>query len=274
MKAKEKTGLMAIPAQLSIGNDRLSHAYIASGALADALAMAVVCSGTGASRPCMNCKHCGKASRRIHPDIAFIDKYPDKQIINVDQIRELKQDAFIIPIESEKKAYIINNADLMNASAQNAFLQILEEPPSHSVFILSTENPTMLLPTVRSRCVPLTASPSREAPDTLSGEMADEFFSALEKGNVPLAAFMFRLEKLDKAQFAGFIEAARGRAITKLRDASTGESAIHQKILAKAEETLIKAGEMLDLNVNTGHISGLICASLMHAAESQEKVGH
>ena len=269
MKEKENTGSIAAPPQLSIGNDRLSHAYIVSGALADALAMAVVCSGHGTSRPCMNCKHCNKASRRIHPDIAFIDKYPDKQIINVDQIRELKQDAFIIPIESEKKAYVINNADLMNASAQNAFLQILEEPPAHAVFILNTENPAMLLPTVQSRCATLAALPSREAADAFSGEMADEFFSALEKGNVRLTAFMFRLEKLDKYQFEGFIEAARSRAISKLREASTGKSAIPRKTLAKAEKILIKAGEMLDLNVNAGHISGLICASLMHTEERQ-----
>ncbi|MDR0491063.1 MAG: hypothetical protein LBH28_07455 [Oscillospiraceae bacterium] len=242
--------------------ERLFHAYIVGGEIADTLAMAVVCSGQGA-RPCLSCVHCGKASRRIHPDIAIVEKPEGKREILIDQIRELKRDVIVVPGEADKKAYIIDGADTMNVNAQNAFLRILEEPPSHAVFILKTENPAALLPTVRSRCFNLK---NRFATDTAGAEIADianDFFSAIEQGNTRLVQFMFRLEKLEKNDFASFLEAAGKIAAEKLRNASPGNAKIHGGILANAERVLFKAGEYLDLNVSTGHISGMICASLM-----------
>jgi len=259
--------------------DRLSHAYIVSGDHAETLTMAVVCSGPGTTKPCMICKHCDKTRRGVHPDITIVDKPPDKREILVSQIRALKKDVIVIPIESDKKAYVINDADLMNTEAQNAFLQILEEPPSHAVFILKTENPAALLPTVLSRCVTLRAMPSREHSGTVADEMTDAFFDALDKGNLPLTAFMFRLEKLDRDSLTAFIKAARDETVVRLKSAYycengapgipdahgiPGAPGIPGMTLVQAEKSLIRAQEMLDLNVNAGHISGMICASLMN----------
>ena len=243
--------------------DRLSHAYIVAGRLAEAIAQAAVCSGHGSAKPCLKCHHCDKATRGIHPDIIVVDKLPDKREIIVDQLRELKKDVIVVPNEAEKKAYIINNADSMNISAQNAFLQILEEPPPHVVFILRTDNPAALLPTVRSRCANLV---SRHDPDSLDAtalEMANDFFSAIEKGNAPLVRFMFQLEKLDKTTFADFISAARGCAALLMRSPSPDKERLTPMVAAHAEQVLVSAGEMLDLNVGTGHISGMICANLL-----------
>jgi len=248
--------------QLGYDINRLSHAYIASGKLADTLAMAAVCSGSYGEKPCGSCAHCDKASRRIHPDITYVDKLQDKREIVVDQIRELKKDVIIVPNDSDKKAYIINSADLMNTNAQNAFLQILEDPPAYAVFILRTGNPAALLQTVRSRCVELKARIETESPDSAAEKMANEFFSAIELGNAALITHMFRLEKLDKDLYAKFLQAARSQAAIRLRaDIPGGKSKL--KMIARAERLLLKAGEMLDLNVNTGHISGMICASLL-----------
>ena len=247
----------------NIDFSRLSHAYITDGTFADVLAMAVVCSGRGASGPCLTCSHCDKASRRVHPDITYISKPPDKREILVSQIREITKDAIVVPIESEKKVYVINEADLMNKEAQNAFLLILEDPPSRVVFILKTENQAALLPTVRSRCVALRANPNVERPDKESGDMADLFINALAGGNLTLTAFMFRLEKLDKESLAEFLFDAREKAIGLLKKTAVAETTIPRATLAKAQRILIQAGEMLELNVNTGHISGMICASLM-----------
>jgi len=215
----------------------------------------------------MSCVHCSKASRLIHPDITVIVKPPDKREIVVDQIRELKQDVFVVPNESEKKAYIVHDADLMNKNAQNAFLQILEEPPAHAVFILKTENPAALLPTVRSRCMELKANSAMGSPDAAT-EMASELFSAMESGNTQLMALMFRLEKLDKDEFGEFLTAAHRQVAVLLRaGALLGSGHISTGIplgfLARAELIFVKAGEMLDLNVSTGHISGMICANLL-----------
>jgi len=251
-------------------SEKLSHAYIVGGGAADTLAMAAVCSGADGDKPCGNCVHCGKASRNLHPDIARLGKLPDKREIIVEQIRELKKDVIVVANESAKKAYIINDADLMNLNAQNAFLQILEEPPPHVVFILRTDNPAALLPTVRSRCVELKPQPG-EKPEVSAdadcaknaAEMAKDLFAALEKGNASLTAYMFRLEKLDKDAFAHFLSAARLLAAHRMRAPARGSQRLSRGLLSRTERVLAKAGEMHNLNVNAGHISGMICASLL-----------
>ena len=242
---------------------RLSHAYIAPGSMAKMIAMAVVCCGSGA-RPCMSCPHCNKSSRGIHPDITVIDKPDKKREIVVDQIRELKKDVIVLPNESDKKAYVINNADLMNANAQNAFLRILEEPPAHAVFILQTDTPAELIPTVRSRCVEIKSRIYEPAPDTAVSGIANEFFSALRLGNASLVEFMFRLDSLERSQFTEFLTAARKKAAEELRaNAHDQPESRYREILSRLERTLAKAGEYLDMNVSVGHISGMICASFI-----------
>jgi len=252
-------------------SSRLSHAYIVSGDLAGTLAAAAVCAGTGAV-PCGACKHCGKASRGTHPDIMPVDKEKDKRDILVEQIRALRKDVIVIPNEAGRKAYIVNDAELMNRSAQNALLQVLEEPPTHAVFILNTDNPAALLPTVRSRCVELTNLPEADAVleterSSNAEDVAGDFFTALDGGNVALITFMFQLEKLDKETFLGFLSAAREQVVLRLRapapEVTGADSGAPRGKLAGAERILLKAGEMLDLNVNIGHLSGMICASLL-----------
>jgi len=248
---------------------RLSHAYIVPGSMAKTIAMAVVCSDIG-TKPCMKCAHCGKSSRGIHPDISVISKPDKKREIIVDQIRELKRDVIVIPNESEKKAYIIKDADLMNISAQNAFLRILEEPPTHAVFILQTDTPAELLTTVRSRCVEIKSHIHETPPDTAITEILCEFFSAISGGSISLVEFMFRLESLDKSQFSAFLAAARLRTAAELIESSPGRErgaergAESRDLLSHLERTLVKAGEYLDFNVSVGHISGMICANLIH----------
>ena len=247
---------------LNFDSERLSHAYVVAGSFADTLAMAAVCSGRGA-RPCMECAHCNKASHGRHPDIMTISKPANKREILVEQIRELKRDVIVVPNEAEKKAYIIDGADLMNVNAQNAFLQILEEPPSHAVFILQSDAPDKLLPTVRSRCVELKTRVEEEAQDAAAVDAANGFFNALRQGNASLMAFSFQLDKLNKAQFSAFLARSREQAAEELKAAlARGEMELCEAI-SRAERVFAEAGGFLDLNVGVGHISGFICANLM-----------
>ena len=250
---------------LNFGAGRLSHAYIVGGGLADTLAMAAVCSAEGSARPCLACAHCRKASRHIHPDITIVDILPDKREIVVDQIRELKKDVIVVPNEAEKKAYVINNASLMNLNAQNAFLQILEEPPKHAVFILNTESPAALLPTVRSRCIELSSRLEAQSDDSAAGEMAAGFFSALEQGGAQFARFAFRLEKLEREMFAKFLGSAQEQAAARLRDARADGFGIPCETIARSERLFVRANDMLDMNVSVGHIAGMIFAALISA---------
>lgn len=144
----------------------LAHAYILSGpagsgrhTLARLLSAAMVCGGPAGQRPCGRCLACRKALRGIHPDVKPVSGAGDGKPISVDQIRALRADAYIRPNEGERKVYILEGAEQMNASAQNAMLKLLEEGPGYAAFLLLAENSSGLLQTVRSRCEELPLSP-------------------------------------------------------------------------------------------------------------------
>ncbi len=148
-----------------------SHAYIVSGpvpsardALARHLAAAYVCSGQG-KRPCGVCSHCRKAASDIHPDIIRVSLLEDKRSILVDQVRQLRSDAYIRPNEAERKVFIIEHAQTMKDEAQNALLKVLEDGPAYAAFLLLAEHPQQLLSTIRSRCecISLTTASEEQA---------------------------------------------------------------------------------------------------------------
>lgn len=91
-----------------------------------------------------------KAFRGNHPDVIFLRPEEDKRIISVEQVRDMRQDAFITPTEGKRKVYIIDGP--LQDEGQNALLTILEQPPSFSVFIILTEKKELMLETVISRC--------------------------------------------------------------------------------------------------------------------------
>ena len=143
----------------------LSHAYIISGpagsgrhALARRLAAAMLCTG-GGERPCGTCPACLKTEKGIHPDFSVTAGPEAGKPITVDQVRALRSDAYIRPNEGERKVYLLEEADRMNPSAQNAMLKLLEEGPAYAAFLLIAGNTGGLLQTVRSRCEELALTP-------------------------------------------------------------------------------------------------------------------
>ena len=142
----------------------LGHAYIISGpegsgrhTLARILAQAMVCREESGG-PCGRCAACKKVQAGIHPDVAVWSGEEGKPI-TVDQIRQLRSDAYVRPNEAPRKVYLLEGADRMNPSAQNAMLKLLEEGPAYAAFLLLAENSAALLPTVRSRCEELALHP-------------------------------------------------------------------------------------------------------------------
>ena len=157
----------------------LSHAYLISGpegsgkrTLARLLSAAMVCTGTQA--PCGTCPGCKKTMGGIHPDVIWAGE--EGKGLTVNQARELRADAYVRPNEGERKVYIIQNAQAMNAAAQNALLKLLEEGPVYAAFLLLTDNPGAVLTTIRSRCEALKLSPvsPREAEDWLLRRYRDK----------------------------------------------------------------------------------------------------
>ena len=157
----------AIKRRLSgaFASGRVAHSYLLCGpagsgkhTLARILCAAMECEKDGAAVPCGVCPGCRKALAGIHPDVITVDD-PDHKAMTVDPIRAARSDMFIRPNEGRRKIYVIPRGQDMNESAQNALLKILEEPPAHVIFILTCENRSQLLETVRSRCVCLTLQP-------------------------------------------------------------------------------------------------------------------
>lgn len=130
------------------------HAFLISGnneeeqtSLAKILSSALVC--TGESAPCGSCAACKKAAAGLHPDIIW--KECEKASIGVNEIRAIRNDAYVLPNDGEKKVYIIKQSDKMTHEAQDALLKILEEPPRFTNFILLCYNHSSLLTTIMSR---------------------------------------------------------------------------------------------------------------------------
>lgn len=149
----------------AVKSGRFPHAFIIEGeegsgrhTLARIIAAAAVCESEDA--PCGKCRVCGLVRRDGHSDVLTYS--PDGATFKVDTVREIRDKAYIMPIEAKRKVNILVDADRMNDSAQNALLKVLEEPPAFMVFILITANASALLPTVRSRCVTF----SVQNPDT------------------------------------------------------------------------------------------------------------
>ena len=173
-----------------LGNDRLknnltaavnsgksAHFYLISGApgsgrktLAKLLGAALQCESD--KKPCLSCTACRKAMAATHPDIITVDD-PEKRYVPIDLIRDACADLYIRPNEGRKKIYVIPRAQDLRVEAQNAFLKSLEEPPQYGVFILITDNPEKLLPTIRSRSVTLQLNALPE--DTLKNELRKQF---------------------------------------------------------------------------------------------------
>jgi DNA polymerase-3 subunit delta' len=139
-----------------IGQDKIKH-YLAKEIESDTLSHGYIIEGG---------QFMGKEfiARQIAEEVttvAYINTLlptEDRKLINVDDIRNLKVDAYSQTFGNAKKVYIIPNSDKMGNQSQNAFLKLLEEPPQDCVFILLATNRMNLLGTIRSRCTSLNLS--------------------------------------------------------------------------------------------------------------------
>lgn len=153
-KIAERVGAFAL--------GRIPHAILIEGddgtgkhTLARHIASIAVCES--AVPPCGECRGCHLCSVGTHPDVSVCS--PEGKTVTVDKIRALRQNAYLKPTLCDRKVYIIECADTMNNSAQNALLKVLEEPPTGVIFILLCRSADSMLSTVRSRCITLSLIP-------------------------------------------------------------------------------------------------------------------
>ncbi len=150
---------------------RMHHAILLSGpdgigkqTLARVVANLLLCEAPVASEPCLNCGACHRFHEGAHADfltIGLLQKSDGsfEKMIKVDQVRTLQKTMSLKSYEGGRRVILITDAERMNPSTANALLKTLEEPPQDTVFVLTSNAPSGLLPTVISRCQSLRLAP-------------------------------------------------------------------------------------------------------------------
>lgn len=203
--------------QTALARGRVSHFYLISGpagsgkrTLAKLLSAAILCKEGGS--PCMHCTACRKVMADSHPDCITVTD-PEHKNVAVKLVRQVREEMFVRPNEADRKIYLFPQE--LGTEGQNALLKILEEPPAYGVFMLLTDNPEKLLPTVRSRGTELRLL--RLSPEILTQELTrafpdrdpEDLLSAISRSGGYLGQALALLEKgqATSAQTEGFAAA-------------------------------------------------------------------
>lgn len=140
----------------AIEMERITHAYLFTGprgtgktSTAKIFAKALNCAEGPTITPCGECVSCLAVKNGSAMDVIEIDAASNR---GIDEIRDLREKVKYLPSQGRYKVYIIDEAHMLTTEASNALLKTLEEPPSHTIFILATTEPNRILGTIISRC--------------------------------------------------------------------------------------------------------------------------
>ena len=222
------------------------------------LAAAALCEGTG-EKPCGVCRHCRKLSQGNHPDVTVVAR-EGKTAFKVEQARDLRSEVFIRPNEAECRVFIIEDAQDMNASAQNALLKVLEEPPAYARILLLCEHSEQLLPTVLSRSRIFRMEP-------LSPEEGDALLAKLSPTS-PAAA---RRAAFDAG--AGYVGAALALLGEDCRAETSAAIAFARAAADRSERGMFTAVSALEKADRDGFSAFLDTLTELFAAALEQRLG-
>jgi len=167
----------------ALTQNRLHHAYLLAGTrgvgkttLARIIAKALNCETGISANPCGKCGACTEIDSGRFVDLIELDAASNTQ---VDNMRELLENALYAPTSGRFKVYIIDEVHMLSRNAFNAMLKTLEEPPAHIKFILATTDPQKVPVTVLSRCLQFNL---KQIPP---GQIRGQLESVLGKEGVP-----------------------------------------------------------------------------------------
>ncbi len=164
----------------ALEQNRLHHAYLLTGTrgvgkttIARILAKSLNCEAGVTAMPCGVCPACQQIDTGSFIDLIELDAASNTQ---VDNMRELLENALYAPTSARYKIYIIDEVHMLSRSAFNAMLKTLEEPPAHVKFVLATTDPQKIPVTVLSRCLQfnLKQIPQTQIADHLKRILAQE----------------------------------------------------------------------------------------------------
>ena len=161
---------------ISSGNP--GHAYLVLGpsgigkrTLAKAVMAGLLCDDPHDGDACGRCTHCHHVAAGTHPDVRVVQREEGRRDVRIEQARELTRWLGLRALTAPRKVALIEEADYLNEHGQNALLKTLEEPPGATVLLLVATQASLLLPTVRSRCL-------RVQLDPLAPPIVDRFLEA------------------------------------------------------------------------------------------------
>ena len=141
----------------ALEQNRLHHAWLFTGTrgvgkttLARIVAKSLNCEQGATAEPCGSCESCVAIDAGRFVDVLELDAASNTQ---VDNMRELLDNALYAPTAGRYKVYIIDEVHMLSRNAFNAMLKTLEEPPAHVKFVLATTDPQKVPVTVLSRCL-------------------------------------------------------------------------------------------------------------------------
>lgn len=199
-----------------VGMSNLPHAFLLVGpagigkrAFAARLAAWLLCLQPRDGQACGSCRSCLLREAGSHPDLFQVGPEEEGKQIRIERIRNLIDFINQTAQQGGRKVVLLDPADAMNQNASNALLKTLEEPAQDTFLLLVSDQPGLLLPTVRSRCrhLPLSGPDATSALDwlreSLSGLPDDQLALLLAlAGGAPLRALQLHeqavLEHLER----------------------------------------------------------------------------
>lgn len=223
------------------------------------IAKSILCL-SGDKKPCGQCGSCVKVEKGFHPDLKIISLEKDAKSIKIEEIRNVRQDAYILPNEGAYKVYIFTPAEALTVQAQNAFIKILEEPPKNVVFILVCKSSDLLLSTVLSRCEIFNLSESED--ETFGPELENkcsEVLSLSFAGKPSEVLKILATLPADRTFLKNFVLCLMKGLIGLVKNSGSGVS------LERADkmlESLKFCFELINKNVNINLIISMVSIAL------------
>jgi DNA polymerase-3 subunit delta' len=177
MKLSDVVGHERLVRQLrrALASGQPAHAYLLAGpagigkrTLAAAVVAGLLCEDPHDGDACGQCTACRHVAAGTHPDVRVVQREEGRRDVRTEQARELARWLGLRALVAARKVAVIEDAEHLNEHGQNALLKTLEEPPGATVLLLVATQASLLLPTVRSRCLRLQLDP-------LPGRVIDAF---------------------------------------------------------------------------------------------------
>jgi DNA polymerase-3 subunit delta' len=203
----------------ALDKNHLPHALLFLGpegsgrrAVSKELAKALFCKNPEKGDSCGECAACRRVGSGTHPDYFTMGVEEDSRVIKVEAVRTLVAKASMKPFEAPLSVFVIERAEAMNDTAQNALLKTLEEPPGRALFILIAQSAETLLATIRSRVQTMNFLPVKADKivdpkiEKLKRQVLDYLHLVESSGQGSAALRPPDLSKLDRAEIAGIME--------------------------------------------------------------------